>query len=43
MKSFKSGVPVTQANAFGMAYGGLLTHLIHFAMGGTLTMDWSIG
>jgi drug/metabolite transporter (DMT)-like permease len=39
----KKGVPVTQANAFGMAYGGLLTLSIHFAMGGTLTMDWSIG
>jgi drug/metabolite transporter (DMT)-like permease len=39
----EKGVPVTQANAFGMAYGGLLTLLIHFAMGGTLTMDWSIG
>jgi drug/metabolite transporter (DMT)-like permease len=39
----KKGVPVTQANAFGMAYGGLLTLFIHFAMGGTLTIDWSIG
>jgi drug/metabolite transporter (DMT)-like permease len=36
-------VPVTQANAFGMAYGGLLTLAIHFAMGGRLSMDWSIG
>lgn len=36
-------MPVTQANAFGMAHGGLLTLLIHFTMGGTLTMDWSIG
>jgi drug/metabolite transporter (DMT)-like permease len=26
-----------------MAYGGLLTLFIHFAMGGTLTIDWSIG
>jgi drug/metabolite transporter (DMT)-like permease len=37
------GIPVTQANAFGMAYGGLLTLVIHFAIGGTLTMDWSVG
>ena len=39
----KQGVPVTQANAFGMAYGGVLTLCIHFLMGGTLTMDWSVG
>jgi len=39
----KQGVPVTQANAYGMAYGGLLTLFIHFAIGGTLTMDWSVG
>ena len=39
----KQGVPVTQANAYGMAYGGLLTLFIHFAVGGTLTMDWSVG
>jgi drug/metabolite transporter (DMT)-like permease len=38
-----NGVPVTQANAFGMAYGGLLTLAIHFAIGGELTMDWSMG
>ena len=42
-RNAKKGVPVTQANAFGMGYGGLLTLLIHFAMGGMLTMDWSIG
>ena len=42
-RNAKKGVPVTQANAFGMGYGGLLTLLIHFSMGGTLTMDWSIG
>ena len=34
---------MTQANAFGMGYGGLLTLFIHFATGGMLTMDWSIG
>lgn len=39
----KEGIPVTQANAFGMAYGGLLTLFIHFMMGGTLTMNWSLG
>ncbi len=39
----KQGVPVTQANTFGMAYGGLLTLCIHFMIGGPLTMDWSMG
>ena len=38
-----TGIPVTQANAFGMAYGGILTLLIHFGSGGSLTMDWSFG
>lgn len=42
-RNAKKGVPVTQANAFGMGYGGLLTLFIHFAMGGTITIDWSIG
>lgn len=42
-RNSKNGLPVTQANAFGMGYGGLLTLVIHFAMGGTLTMDWSLG
>lgn len=42
-RNSKKGVPVTQANAFGMAYGGLFTLAIHFAMGGRLTMDWSPG
>ena len=42
-RNAKKGMPVTQANAFGMGYGGLLTLFIHFAMGGTLTIDWSIG
>lgn len=42
-RNAKKGVPVTQANAFGMGYGGLLTLCIHFAMGGTLTMEWSFG
>lgn len=39
----KQGIPVTQANAFGMAYGGVLTLFIHIIPGGTLTMDWSMG
>ena len=42
-RNAKKGVPVTQANAFGMGYGGLLTLAIHFAMGGALTIDWSVG
>jgi len=42
-RNARKGVPVTQANAFGMAYGGLLTLLIHFALGGTLSMDWTVG
>lgn len=42
-RNAQKGVPVTQANAFGMGYGGLLTLFIHFALGGTLTMDWSVG
>jgi len=42
-RNARQGVPVTQANAFGMAYGGVLTLGIHFAIGGTLSMDWSVG
>ena len=42
-RNTKKGIPVTQANAFGMGYGGLLTLFIHFAMGGSLSMDWTIG
>lgn len=42
-RNAKSGVPVTQANAFGMGYGGLLTLFIHLAMDGRLFIDWSIG
>ena len=37
----RTGVPVTQANAYGMAYGGLLTLAIHFGGGGELVMDWT--
>ncbi len=39
----KKGIPVTQANAYGMAYGALLTLIIHFGGGGELTMDWTFG
>ena len=39
----KKGIPVTQANAYGMAYGALLTLVIHFGSGGVLRMDWSFG
>jgi drug/metabolite transporter (DMT)-like permease len=39
----RRGVPVTQANAFGMGYGGLLTGAIYFGSGGGLAMDWSFG
>jgi len=38
-----TGVPVTQANVYGMAYGGMLTLAIHFGGGGELVMDWSVG
>ena len=42
-RNAKSGVPVTQANVYGMAYGALLCIIIHFGIGGELTMDWTIG
>jgi drug/metabolite transporter (DMT)-like permease len=42
-RNARTGVPVTQANVYGMAYGGLLTMAIHFAGGGELAMDWSVG
>jgi len=42
-RNARTGVPVTQANAYGMAYGGLLTLAIHFGGGGELVMDWSAG
>jgi drug/metabolite transporter (DMT)-like permease len=42
-RNAKSGVPVTQANVFGMAYGALLCITIHFGFGGELTMDWTFG
>ena len=42
-RNAKISIPVTQANAYGMAYGGLLTLIIHFGSGGELTIDWSLG
>ena len=42
-RNAKAGIPVTQANVYGMAYGGVLTLFIHFVSGGSLVMDWSIG
>jgi drug/metabolite transporter (DMT)-like permease len=42
-RNAKINIPVTQANAYGMAYGGLLTLIIHFGGGGELTIDWSLG
>jgi drug/metabolite transporter (DMT)-like permease len=40
-RNAKSGVPVTQANVYGMAYGALLCIAIHFGFGGELSMDWT--
>ncbi len=42
-RNAKSGVPVTQANVYGMAYGALLCIAIHFGFGGELSMDWTFG
>ncbi len=42
-RNANSGVPVTQANVYGMAYGALLCIIIHFGIGGELTIDWTIG
>ncbi len=42
-RNARSGVPVTQANVYGMAYGALLCIAIHFGIGGELTMDWTFG
>jgi drug/metabolite transporter (DMT)-like permease len=42
-RNARRGLPVTQSNLYGMAYGGLLTLAIHFGSGGELVMDWSIG
>lgn len=42
-RNAKNGVPVTQANAYAMAYGGLLTICIHMGMGGRISMSWTFG
>ena len=42
-RNAKNGVPVTQANAYAMAYGGLLTICIHLGLGGQISMSWSAG
>ena len=42
-RNAKRGVPVTQANVYGMAYGALLCIAIHFGFGGELSMDWTFG
>jgi drug/metabolite transporter (DMT)-like permease len=42
-RNARSGVPVTQANVYGMAYGALLCLAIHFGSGGNLVVDWTIG
>jgi len=43
VKNDTNGVPVAQANAFGMAYGALFTLVVHFILGGRLEIDGSIG
>ena len=42
-RNARSGVPVTQANVYGMAYGALLCLAIHFGGGGAFVVDWTIG
>ena len=42
-RNAQNGVPVTQANAYAMAYGGLLTICIHLGLGGQISMSWSLG
>jgi drug/metabolite transporter (DMT)-like permease len=42
-RNTKNGLPVSQSNAYGMMYGGLLTLMIHFGSGGELVMSWSLG
>ncbi|MBW2030830.1 MAG: EamA family transporter [Deltaproteobacteria bacterium] len=42
-RNARTGLAVTQANAYGMAYGGVLSLLIHFGGGGRLAFDWSLG
>jgi len=42
-RNSQSGVPVTQANVYSMAYGAALCLAIHFGVSGELVMDWSVG
>ena len=42
-RNARCGVPVTQANVFSMAYGAGFCLVIHFIVGGELTMDWTFG
>ena len=42
-RNARCGVPVTQANVFSMAYGAVFCLVIHFFVGGELTMDWTFG
>ena len=42
-RNAQTGVPVTQANAYAMAYGGSLTICIHVTLGGQFSMSWSLG
>ena len=42
-RNAKAGIPVTQANAYGMGYGALLTAVLYFGSGGHFAMDWSFG
>jgi drug/metabolite transporter (DMT)-like permease len=43
VKNGTNGVPVAQANAFGMAYGAVFTLGLHFLLGGRLVIDGSVG
>jgi len=42
-RNARSGMPVTQANVYGMAYGALLCLAIHFGGGGALVVNWTLG
>jgi len=42
-RNARSGVPVTQANVYGMAYGAILCLAIHFGTGGAFVVDWTVG
>ncbi|MBW1712297.1 MAG: DMT family transporter [Deltaproteobacteria bacterium] len=40
-RNSSAGIPVTQANAFGMAYGSALTFIFWFVAGGQIEFSWS--